>query len=171
MATSDGVSSGPRTVDGVAVHAAHKAWAMGELGPFLMVIWRGLATQEAVLQINERIGDLTQRLPGKCVYINVIEPRSPTPPAPVRKLAMEGLSRPGLGCKVAVIEGHELRAALVRAILTGMALLRREEQPTKWFKNTREMSLWVKNQLHDAGDLDQQIVRAAEVIRNQMPTS
>jgi hypothetical protein len=155
----------------IVVHAAQKHWAAGEFGPCLMVVWRGAPAEEDVRQINTWIGKLTQRLPGKCVYINVIEPKSPAPSSAARKLAMEGLSRPGLACKVAVIEGNELRAALVRAILTGMALLRREEQPTKWFKNTREMSLWVKDQLQAAGDLDQQIVQAAEVIRNQMPTS
>jgi len=171
MASSDDVPSEPRSVDGIVLYAAQKHWAMGELGPCLMVVWRGVAAENELLQINERIWDLTQRRPGNCVFINVIEPRSPTPSAAVRKLAMEGLSRPGkaLGCKVAVIEGHELRSALARAVLTGMMLLRPQDQPTKFFKDTRGMSQWVKKQLQDPGELDEQIVRSIEVIRSQMP--
>ena len=59
---------------------------------------------------------------------------------------MAGLAKPGkaLSCMVAVIEGHELRLTVVQAILTGMALLRSQGQPTKFFQNTQEMSLWVK---------------------------
>ncbi len=171
MAISDDVPHEPRTVDGIVLYVAHKHWAMGEFGPCLMVVWRGTAAEDALLQINERIWDLTQRRPGKCVFINVIEPKSPTPSAAVRKLAMEGLSRPGkaLACKVAVIEGHELRSALARAVLTGMMLLRPQDQPTKFFKDTREMSQWVKKQLQDAEDLDEKIVRSIEIIRSQMP--
>ena len=171
MAISDEIATPPRAVEGIVIHAAQKQWALGEFGPCLIVVWRGNVTEEALLFINERIWDLTQRRPGDCAFVTVIERNSPPPNAPLRKLAMAGLTRPGnaLTCKVAVIEGNELRSALVRAILTGMALLRTQAQPTKFFKDTQEMSTWVKSQLKDSPDLDKEIVRAAEVIRNEMP--
>jgi hypothetical protein len=169
MAISDDVGvEPPRAVDGVVIHAAHTYWALGEIGPLLIVVWRGQPTEPALLEVNERIWDITQRRSGNCAFITIIERNSPAPPAPLRKLAMTGLTRPGsaLSCKVAVIEGNELRNALTRAVLTGMVLLRPQVQPTKFFKNTQEMSLWVKAQLPQANELDREIVRAVEVVRN-----
>jgi hypothetical protein len=171
---TDDRDSPPQTVERVIIHAAHRDWAMGELGPCLIVCWRGPVTEAALLQINDKIFTFTQQHPGKCAYINVIERSSPTPSAELRKMTMAGLNRPGkaLGCMVAVIEGHELRSTVVRAILTGMALLRTHGPPTKFFKNTEEMSRWVTTLLASAveNDFDRDIVRAAEVIRREMPT-
>ncbi len=167
-------STEPRVVDGVVIHIADNEWAMGELDPCLIVVWRGAVTEDRTLQINERLWELTQRHPGKCAYINVIERNSPPPSPAVRKLAMQGMNRPGkaLSCMVAAIEGNELRSAFVRAILTGMALLRPQQQPTKFFKNTAELAHWVTNLLGGAGVTiaDAEIVRAAEVIRGQIRT-
>lgn len=163
----------PSTIDGVTILAAQRTWGMGEFGPCLIVVWRGQPSEQALLQINERIFDLSQRRPGACAYINVIEANSPPPTAPMRKLAMTGVTRPGdaLTCMAAVMEGHEFRTAAVRAIITGMMMLRPQVRPTKIFKNTKEMSAWVRNQLPDApSDIDKQIVRAAEVLRGQLPT-
>jgi hypothetical protein len=161
-------------LDGLALHALHPHWAMGEIGPLLIVIWRGNVTEEALRQINERVWNLTQQRPGACAYINVIERNSPPPSAPLRKIAMEGLSKPGkaLTCLGAVFEGNEFRSALVRAVMTGMALLRPQGQPTKFFKNTQEMAVWVSGQLRNAGvDVNaNDIGRACEHIRSKMPT-
>src|ERR1700733_15244187 len=145
MARTDIEGSPPELV----VLAAREHWAMGEFGPCLAVIWRGAVTEEALHQIGERITALTQRHPGKCGYINVIERDSPAPPAPLRKIAMSDLARAGksLSCLGAVIEGNEFRAALVRAVMTGMALLRPQGQPTKFFKTVADMSSWVEDQL------------------------
>ena len=42
-----------KMVDGVIVHAATKDWAMGEeIGPCLIVIWRGIVSDSAVGRIN-----------------------------------------------------------------------------------------------------------------------
>ena len=173
MAISDQEESPPQIVDGVTIYAGHKDWAMGEVGPCLIVLWRGVVTEAAVLQINDQILSLTERYPGKCAYLNVIEQSSPPPKAPLRKIVMAGLTRPGkaLTCLVAVIEGNPLRSALVRAIMTGMALLGPQGQATKFFGNTADMSLWVNKRLSSAEDPDRDldIVRAAEVSRRQMP--
>lgn len=164
----------PRVIDGVEIHLADNEWAMGELAPCLIVVWRGAVTEERTSRINERLWDLTQRHSGKCAYINVIERNSPPPSPAVRKLAMQGMNRPGnaLSCMVAAIEGNELRSAFVRAILTGMALLRPQQQPTKFFKNTAELARWVTALLASRGaDVGEaEIVRAAEVIRDQIAT-
>src|SRR5262245_1952474 len=171
MAKPDDVAEPPRSVDGVVIYAAESHWALGEVGPLLIVVWRGKVTEPAMLLVNERIWDITQRRPGNCAFVTIVERTSPPPTAPLRKLAVTGFSRPGkaLTCKIAVVEGNELKAALSRAVLTGMALLRPQDQPTKFAKDTEEASLWVKAQLGDTGDLDKEIVRAVEVVRNQMP--
>src|SRR5678815_4725872 len=111
--------------DGITMLAAEAQWAMGELDACLIVLWRGAASEPAILQVNDAIWNLTQRRPGQCAYINVIEPSSPPPSAAMRKLVMAGISRPGaaLSCLAAVMEGNEFRLTVVRAILAGMALL------------------------------------------------
>ena len=161
-------------VEGMIVHALHAHWALGELGPCLIVIWRGVVTEEALRVINARIWDMTQARPGRFAYINVIERNSPAPSAPLRKLAMEGLARPGaaMTCKCAVIEGNEFRSAMVRAVMTGMALLRTQDQPTKFFKTTQEMAVWVASHLREAGaEIDgRAIARGCEQLRGQMPS-
>ena len=170
--TPDNADTPARTVDGVVIYAAERTFAMGRMGPCLIVVWRGQPTAAAVSQINPQILDLVRERPRECVYINVIEHGSPSPPSPVRKLVMQGIAAAGdaLPCKCAVMEGNELRLVLVRAVLTSMELLRSRQQPTKFFKTTQEMSVWVKKQLPNAiPNLDQEIVRAAEVIRKQIP--
>jgi len=156
--------------DGIVILGSGKEWAMGEMGPCLIVVVRGALTEQVVLQINEGIWNITQRLPGQCGYINVIESTSPPPNAGLRKLIMAGLERPGLAlaCLAAVIEGSEFRLTLVRAILAGMALLRPSKQPSKVFKHTHETSLWVKKQLGGDDAFAADIVRALDVIRSRI---
>jgi len=170
MALSDDLA---HPVDGMVIHASQPHWALGEFGPCLIAVWRGAVTAEALVVINEKIWNLTQRRPGACAFVTVIEQNSPPPSAPNRKLAMEGLSRPGkaLGCKCAVFEGNEFRTALVRAIMTGMALLRRQDQPSKFVKTLPELATWVQAQIRAAGgEVDSNdIVRACEQIRRGMP--
>lgn len=169
MAKSDDVET--QVVDGVAIQAAQHDWAMGVFGPLLIIVWRGQPTETAALQINDRIWELTQHRPSGTAYINVIERGAPAPPPAVRKLVMAGIARCGtaITCKCAVIEGNEIRSVFVRAILTSMELLRSRQQPTKFLKTTREMSEWVTKQLPESGVSADEIVRAAEVIRSQMP--
>jgi len=146
---------------------------MGEVGPCLIVVWRGTVREDAIHRINDHIWTLTRQRPGACAYINVIESNSPPPSASLRKLVMDGITRPGkaLTCLGAVFEGNELRTALVRAVMTGMAMLRRSAQPTKFFKNTQDMAVWVEEQLRAAGTVADRgvIVRAAEIVRGHMP--
>jgi hypothetical protein len=155
----------------VVIHSAHDDWAMGEFGPCLIVIWRGTVTVAALHQVNERIVNLAQRRPGHCAYINVIEKNSPLPSAQTRKLAMEGVEKPGraLTCMAAIIEGNELRSTVVRAIITGMAFLLPKSQPTKMFKDTQQMASWLKKQLPEENL--EQIVPMIEVVRSKMPTA
>lgn len=169
MPVSDDVVH-PEHVDGLVVHAADHEWAMSELGPCLIVVWRGPVTEERLRLINERLWNLSQARPGACTYLNVIEPTSPAPNGPLRKMSMEGIARPGkaLTCIAAVLEGNELRLAMVRAVMTGMALLRPRGQSTKFFKTTSDMAGWVVNQLRAAGAAIESdaIVRACEETRS-----
>ena len=143
---------------------------MSEVGPCLIVVWRGPVTEDRLRVINERIWNLSQARPGACTYLNVIERTSPAPNGPLRKMSMEGISRPGkaLTCIAAVFEGNELRAAMVRAIMTGMALLRPRGQSTKFFKTADDMATWVAGQLRTAGAAIETdaIVRACEQTRS-----
>ena len=49
-----------------------------------------------------------------------------------------------------------------------MELLRLRGQPTKFFKTTDEMSVWVNKTLAVRDQFDVEIIRATEVIRGQM---
>ena len=153
----------------VSVLNADKDWAMGTLGALLIVVCRGTLTEAAVNQINTRLLELTQGRPAACGYICVIEKSSPPPKGPVRRLAIDGVSRLGknLACTAAVVEGNDFRSTLVRAILTGNAMVRPPAQPSKYFKNTHEMSVWIEQRVAKASADD--IVHAVEMIRQRMP--
>lgn len=153
----------------LTIHALYSGWAMAELDACLIVIWRGVVTQAALRRINVEILRLAKLQPGTCAYVNVIEKASPHPAGPERKLAIEGVARPGksLACMAAVIEGNELRSTVVRAIITGMMLLLPRRQPTKLFKTTNKMAAWVRSQISSVRASE--LVRAIEILRNKMP--
>ncbi len=163
---NDGHSAGALRVLEIA-----PAWAMGELDPCLVVVWRGETTPEAFRLRNNHLEDLAARARGKCALIEVIEPSSKAPSQDTRRVAMEVFKKLGsdLSAVGMVIEGSEVRSTLARAVVTGMMFFVRQLQPTKVFKETKELVGWVQPRLQGLpADYQARLDGALDELRQRM---
>lgn len=156
----------------VRILEVDKSYAFGELHGCLLGIWRGQPSEASFQQRGQFMMDLASRLPGRCGYLEVIEAGSKPPAPAARKVAVTNLQRVGkaLCCIGMVVEGNELRSTLVRAVLAGMQLLIRSEQPMKVDKQILRSAEWVCGKMQSNNpDLPAQLVAAVETLRTSMP--
>ena len=123
--------------------------SLGEQERCLFVVWR-LQPTRAMFDLRHRVlSELATRHEGQCAYVEVIEATSKPPTDELRKVAVEVFRKLGrdVSCVGFVMEGSELRVALVRAILTGMTFLVPQMQPSKVFKRIGDAASWVRPQI------------------------
>lgn len=123
--------------------------SLGEQDRCLFVVWRQQPTR-LMFDLRHRVlAELATRHSGQCGYCELIEPTSKPPTDELRKVAVEVFRRLGrdLSCVGFVMEGNELRTALVRTILTGMTFLVPQMQPSKVFKRLTDAAGWIRPQL------------------------
>ncbi|MEO6771683.1 MAG: hypothetical protein ABI467_01510 [Kofleriaceae bacterium] len=142
--------------------------SLGELDRCLLVVWRQQPTR-AMFDLRHRaLTDLASRHAGQCAYVELIESTSKPPPDELRKVAVEVFRKLGnaVSCVGFVMEGNELRTALVRAILTGMTFLVPQMQPSKVFKRAAAAAAWVRPQLGGAEpELETRLTAAIDYLR------
>jgi hypothetical protein len=116
---------------------------------------------------NVALLDLAGRFPGACAYLEMIEPTSKPPSAPVRKSAMEVFRAlgPKLTCVATIVHGAELRVTFVRAVITGMTFIVPQFQPLKVFKDNESAAHWTRSRLGGDGDFERRLVTAADSLR------
>jgi hypothetical protein len=147
-------------------------YAFGEREGCLLGVWRGQPTEASFEERNRFMLDLTARLPGRCGYLEVIEPGSKPPSPAARKVAAACMREVGksLSCVGIVVEGNELRSALVRAVLAGMQLLIRWDHPVRVDKDVVRSAEWVREKIgaKDAG-VAARLAESIEILRARMP--
>lgn len=105
-------------------------------------IWRGAATVHGSSKMVEICEDLIARSRGPVTFIAVLEPNSPPPPDPVRRV-LARWSRdvvPKMAAAVMVAEGSGFRTAIVRAVGVTLTTLVPHRVPFK-FHATVESAL------------------------------
>ncbi len=156
---------------GLRVLHVDQVFALGEYRRCLLEVYSGEPTLEGFLLRNREIDDLVSRHPGRCAFVDFIEPSSKPPPSEVRPVAMQAIAKAGknLSCVAAVLEGSNIRTALVRAVLAGMALLVPGRQPSKVFKGTTEVAAWVAPHVQeDNAEFKSGLVDALAYLRAQV---
>ncbi len=148
---------------------ANAVCAMAEYEHCLLIVWRLQPTRAMFERRHEALLELSARAPGKCGYFEMIQPSSKPPSDELRKNAVDVFRKLGrsLGCIGFVIEGGELRAALVRAILTTMTFLVAQMQPSKVFKHLRDLGPWARGYLGEVGpEFDPRLLAAFAYLRD-----
>jgi hypothetical protein len=131
-------------MDGVRIIEANDVCTIGEFERCLLTVWRGQPTAAMFDSRDKALLDVTARLPGRCGYLELIEPTSRPPPGSLRKAAVGIFPKLDnqLSCIGVLIEGTEVRSALVRAIQTAMTFLVKQFQPYKVFKRRSDLAEW-----------------------------
>jgi len=158
--------------DALKILKLDREYAFGEQEGFLLGVWRGQPTEASFQERGRYMVDLAARHPGRCGYLEVIETTSKPPSPAARKVAADvlkeiGKSLPYIGM---VIEGNELRATLVRAVIAGMTLLVRSDQSMRVDKDLSKSALWVCTKLQQSDTaLPPRLVAGIERLRSGMP--
>ena len=158
--------------DGLRVLKVDRDYAFGEQDGCLLVIWRGQPTEESYRERAAFMLDLAGRLPGRCGVIEVIEPSSKPPSPAARNVIAQSMRDVGrsLSGMTSVVEGNELRATLVRAVLAGLQLLVRGEQPMRVDKDLRRAAEWLCGMMKASDPaLPARLVEAVETLRRNIP--
>lgn len=136
------------------VISATPEWGMGEFNRVLIVIWNDAPTLERFRQRQMELESLVARFPGRCALVEVVEPAAKPPPSEGRVETMRGFAKLGsnLSALAFQLEGSALRAALNRAVITGMTFLIPQAQPTKVFKQVDATGVWVKEKIGETHD-------------------
>jgi hypothetical protein len=158
---------GSETAAAVRVLESNPTYALGEFERCIIADWRLQPSESDFHRRNVVLTDLAARFPGACAYVDMIEPTSKPPTAPVRKFAMDVFRTlgPKLVCVATVVHGAELRVTFVRAILSGMTFIVPQFQPLRVFKQTDAAARWMQTNLAADADFERRLVAAAESLR------
>jgi hypothetical protein len=155
----------------VSIIEVNDVYVLGETERCVLVVWRRQPTKAAFQRRNEAVADLAQRFPARCAYLELIEPTSRPPPSSLRQVSVEVFPKLGatLSCVGVVIEGSQVRSALVRAILTSMTFLIPQFQPYKVFKRRTEMAEWAGPRIGAEAGFTERLRDAFDLLRAAVP--
>lgn len=154
------------TMDGVRIIEANDVCTVGEFERCLVIVWRAQPTAAMFESRARALQDLVTRFSGRCGYIELIEPTSRPPPGNLRKTAVEVFPKLGnkLSCIGVLIEGTQVRSALVRAIQTAMTFLVPQIQPYKVFKRRADLAEWARAQIAAEPDFATRLSPALDLL-------
>jgi hypothetical protein len=142
-------------------------YGLAEFERCIIADWRLQPNEREFDRRNVALIELADRFPNACAYIEMIEPTSKPPSAPVRKSAMGVFKSlgPKLSCVATIVLGTEVRVTLVRAVISGMTFFVPKFQPLKVFKLTDDAARWVQEQLDESSEFAQRLTAAADSLR------
>ena len=170
MAINPAVMDAPAPV-GLRVIEVTPKWAMGEFEQCITMIWSGQPDHAAMQRRAEELLDLAKRFPGKCALVEVVESTAKPPNQDTRRVAMEVFRKLGndLSAIAFVLEGNEMRTALIRAVITGMLFFVKQPQPSRVFKRLDELLEWLRPRLQPSRTgFDADLAAAFEHLRALM---
>jgi hypothetical protein len=142
--------------------------AVAEVGPVCVVIWRGAVTRERFNTQRTALAAVVGRHPGKAGFLCVIEPTAVAPDDELRRAsaAMIASHRGQLLCLATVIEANGFKAAVVRSVAAGIALIAsNHEVPLQYFPNVDPAAAWMSK--HVAIN-PPELVASVESIRSRL---
>jgi hypothetical protein len=144
--TTSAESSNETPPPGLRVIESNEVFAIAEFERCMLTIWRRQPTRETFAKRDKEVTEFVAKYPGRCGYVELIEPGSKPPPNELRKAGVEVFRQLGkdLSCIAFVVDGAELRSAMVRAILATMSFFVPATQPSKIFKRFGDMAEWVR---------------------------
>jgi hypothetical protein len=166
-------TSGAAVPEGMRIIQMTATCSMAEYDRCILTVWRQQPTKAAFETRHDALVAMASQHPGKCGYIELIEPESKPPSDETRKLAVETFKKLGkdVACVAFVIDGPELRSAFVRAILTTMTLFLPQMQPSKVFKRLPDMANWVRPRIGQDDGFNSRVIAAFGYLRSTSSTT
>jgi hypothetical protein len=164
---------GPQTAnapDGLRVIEVTERWAMGEFERCVAIVWCGQPDVHALTRRGEELVELTKKFPGNCALVEVVESTAKPPSQEARRVAMEVFRKLGsdLSAIGFVLEGNEMRSAMIRAVITGMLFFLKQPQPSKVFKQLGPMIEWLKPRISATEDFGPRLTAVLDHLRQLM---
>jgi hypothetical protein len=157
--------------EGLRVIHSSEVCAIGEFERCMMSVWHLQPTYETFDLRNRELKQVAARHPGKCGYVDVIEPGSKAPPDQLRKLAVQVFRDVGkdLACIAFVVDESGLQSALKRSVLTTLTFLLPQVQPSKVFKKPSDMAEWMRSRIGHEPEFNARLVSALDSLRRVPP--
>jgi hypothetical protein len=115
-------------------------------------IWQMHATVAAARGSAVHLQRFAGRTPGAIGMMTIIKEHAPPPsPEVSREVATILRTAPGVRASVVAFEGNGFRAAIVRSVITGLAILARPPYPHFVTGTLSESSTWLIDALDTAG--------------------
>jgi hypothetical protein len=161
----------PAAPNGLRVLDVTNLWAMGEFERCIVVVWSGQPDDTKMKRRAEALVELCRQYPGRCALIETVEPTAKPPSQETRKVAMDVFRKLGsdLSAIGFVLEGSEMRTAMIRAVITSMLFFVKQPQPSKVFKRLKDMLDWVRPRIEPTNpSFDSEVSAAFEHLRGLM---
>lgn len=149
--------------------------SFGQLGPTFFIVWKERTLATTVERMRETMLRRMRAIEGRIGILIVVAPDAPMPDAAAR----QGIAKlfADLGDRLAgsalAYEGEGFRAAAVRGVVTGIALLVRRPFPHRIFESARSGAEWLAGELAKGGAevAPSELVACTELVRNASPTA
>lgn len=152
------------------VRAASQDYLFATWGDLVIAVWRGVTTLTGVRLGQHFFQQHAQQCPSGVLLMTIIEEGAPAPGTQERAaLGMLLQSETGRTRRSAVVyEGTGFRAATVRSVVTGLALISRPPFPHKVFATVAEASLFLgEGSLPSSGSVIREMVDAVGEVRSR----
>jgi hypothetical protein len=128
------------------IHVASADHIVATWRNVVLLIWRRETTVEGVSAARRIYDELAAVCPGGVLLMTIVEEKAPAPSADARKDLARFLSNcSGRMILSAVVhEGAGFQAAMVRSVVTGLALVARLPYPHKVFATVAEAEAWFR---------------------------
>ncbi|HEY5958453.1 MAG TPA: hypothetical protein VIV60_17940 [Polyangiaceae bacterium] len=129
----------------------HQATAV--IGPFGVVVWRGVTTPAAVARVRAAGVAALELSPGGIGMIGVVEQGAQVPDAECRRLSAQvndELASMGVVGLAAVMPMSGFTGACMRGVVTGLNLLARNRYPFRAYESSAEACSWLSKLLSNS---------------------
>lgn len=154
-------------VQELTLYAHDEHHGVGVWRNLLIVVWRKDTRADAVAGVSAVLGELGERH-SDIALLQVIEENATAPDTEARRALSTMLRQHGgsIRCSAIVYEGDGFRAATLRAVVTGIALLSRPAYPHVVFASTIAAINWTARHFsHDGPVYAEQVRNAVDELR------
>lgn len=131
------------------VTSVYDGLVVGKIGPVCLAIWRTKPTRELFEVQRFELSSAVAGDPGNVAFLCVVEPKADAPDQDIRDASSAMITSHGrrLAACACVIEGTGFRAAITRTVLSGIALVARNQSPTRFFEDVPDASSWLNERV------------------------
>jgi hypothetical protein len=134
----------------------------------VIVVWSHETTVSAVRRLGEHLLARATAVGQPVGLFMVVEESAPLPSSDARSMSAVVLRKAKLAFSAVTFEGSGFRAAMVRAVVTGIGMLAKQPYPHQAFARLEDAAAWVAERtMKGQGDPISQddLIRAVRIVR------